>query len=56
MKQKTPITYLRCQIFSNQQNVLLDDFNVINTEILKMSEDAIVRVLLFGNKGFTIKI
>ena len=42
-----------CQNFSNQQNVLFDCFNAINSQILKSSENEIVRVLLFGNKGFT---
>ena len=42
-----------CQNFSNQQNGLFDDLNSINSEILKMSENEIVQVLLFGNKGFS---
>ena len=44
--------FMRCQNFSNQRNVLFDDLNSINSEILKMSENEIVQVLLFGNKGF----
>ena len=31
----------------------MDDLNTIRSEILKMSENEFVRVLLFGNKGFT---
>ena len=42
-----------CQHFSNQQNVLSDDLFSINSEILKMSENEIVQVLLFGNKSFS---
>ena len=45
--------FMRCQNFSNQQNVLFDDLNSINLEILKMSENEIVQVLLFGNKSFS---
>ena len=41
------------QNISNQRKVLFDDLSAINSEILKMSENEIVRVLLFGNKGFT---
>ena len=41
------------QNISNQRKVLFDDLSAINWEILKMSENEIVRVLLFGNKGFT---
>ena len=44
---------MRCQNFSNQRNVLFDDLNSINSEILKMSENEIVQVLLFGNKSFS---
>ena len=44
--------FMRCQSFSNQRNVLFDDLNSINSEILKMSENEIVQVLLFGNKRF----
>ena len=33
-------------------NVLFDDLNSINSKILKMSENEIVQVLLFGNKRF----
>ena len=45
--------FMRCQNFFNQRNVLFDDLNGINSEILKMSENEIIRVLLFGNKSFT---
>ena len=44
---------MRCQNFTNQQNVLFDNLNAINSNILKMSENKIFRVLLFSNKGFT---
>ena len=44
---------MRCQNFSNQQNIFFDGLNAINSEIHKMGENEIVRVLLFGNKGFT---
>ena len=44
---------MRCQNFSNQRNVLFDDLNSINPEILKMSENEIVQVLLFGYKSFS---
>ena len=37
-----------CQNFSNQRNVFFDELNSINSEILKMSENEIVQVLLFG--------
>ena len=50
LKQKT---LMRCQNFSNQQNVLFDDLNSINSKILKMSENEIVQVSLFGNKSFS---
>ena len=42
-----------CQNFSNQRNVFFDELNSINSEILKMSENEIVQVLLFGNKSFS---
>ena len=42
-----------CQSVSNQRNVLFDDLNSINSDILKMSENEIVQVLLSGNKSFT---
>ena len=45
--------FMRCQSFSNQRNVLFDDLNSINSEILKMSENEIVQVLLFGKKSFS---
>ena len=45
--------FMRCQSFSNQQNVLFDDLNSVNSEILKMSENEIVQVLLFSNKRFS---
>ena len=44
---------MRCQNFSNQGNILFDDLNSINSEILKMSENEIVQVLLFSNKRFS---
>ena len=44
---------MRCQSVSNQRNVLFDDLNSINPDILKMSENEIVQVLLSGNKSFT---
>ena len=44
---------MRRQNFSNQGNVLFDDLNSINAEILKMSENEIVQVLLFSNKRFS---
>ena len=50
--------FMCCQNFSNQQNalfdqnVLFDDLNLINSEILKMTENVIVQVLLFGDKSF----
>ena len=45
--------FMRCQNFSNQRNVFFDDLNLINSEILKMSENETVQVLLFGNKRFS---
>ena len=45
--------FMRCQNFSNQRDVLFHDLNSINSEILKMSENEIVQVLLFGNKSFS---
>ena len=45
--------FMRCENFSNQRIVLFDDLNSINPEILKMSENEIVQVLLFGNKSFS---
>ena len=44
---------MRCQNFSNQRNVFFDNLNLINSEILKMSENETVQVLLFGNKRFS---
>ena len=44
---------MRCQNFSNQRNVFFDDLNLINSEILKMSENETVQVLLLGNKRFS---
>ena len=44
--------FMRCQNFSNQRNVLFDDLNSINLRILKISENEIVQVLLFGNRFF----
>ena len=43
---------MHCQNISNQRNVLFDDLNAINSDILKMSENEIVQVLLSGNKSF----
>ena len=45
--------FMHCQNISNQRNVLFDDPNAVNSEFLKMSENGIARVLLFGNKSFT---
>ena len=45
---------MRCQNFSNQRNVLFNEHNAFNSEILKMNENAIARVLLLDNTGFTI--
>ena len=45
--------FMRCQNFSNQRNVFFDDLNLINSEILKMSENETVQVFLFGNKRFS---
>ena len=36
-----------------QRHGLFDDLNSINSEILKMSENEIVQVLLFGKKSFS---
>ena len=44
--------FMRCQSFSNQRNVFFDYLNSINSEILKMNENEIVQVALFGNKSF----
>ena len=44
--------FMHCQNFSNQGNVLFDDLNSMNSEIVKMCENEIVHVLLFGNKSF----
>ena len=44
---------MRCQNFSNERNVLFDDLNSIDSEILKMSENEIAEVLLFGKKSFS---
>ena len=45
--------FMYCQNFSNQQNVLFDDLNSIISQILKMSENEIVQVLLIGDKSFS---
>ena len=45
--------FMRCQNFSNQRDVLFHDLNSINSEILKMSENEVVQVLLFGHKSFS---
>ena len=45
--------FMCCQNFSNQRNILFDNLNSINLEILKMSENEIVQVFLFGNKSFS---
>ena len=44
---------MRYQNFSNQRNLLFDDLDSINSEILKMSENELVQVLLFGNERFS---
>ena len=41
------------QNFSNHRNVLFDDLSSINSDILKMSENEIAQVLLFGDKSFS---
>ena len=43
--------YIGCQIFSNQLNILFVDLNEISSDILKISENVIVRVSIFGKKG-----
>ena len=43
---------MHCKKSSNQRNILFDDFDATNSEILKMSENEILQVLLFGNKAF----
>ena len=45
--------FMHCQNISYQQNVLFDDLNLINSEILKISENETVQVLLFGGKSFS---
>ena len=45
--------FMCCQNFSNQRNILFDNLNSINLEILKMSENEIVQVFLFGDKSFS---
>ena len=45
--------FMCCQNFSDQQSVLFDDLNSVNSEILKMNEYEIVQVLLFGNQSFS---
>ena len=45
--------FMRCQNFSNQRNVLFDELISNNLKILKMSENEMVWVLLFGNKSFS---
>ena len=45
--------FMHYQIFPNQRNVLFDQLNACNLEILKMSENEIVRILFFDNKSFT---
>ena len=45
--------FTRCQNFSNQQRVLFNDLNSINSKILKMSENEIAQLLLVGNKTFS---
>ena len=42
--------YIGCQIFSNQLNILFVDLNEISSDILKISENVIVRVSIFGKK------
>ena len=41
------------QNFSHQRTALFDDVKAINLDILKISESDVVRVSLFGSKGFT---
>ena len=52
LKQKTPITFLcATNIFLiNEMSFLM---TLINSEILKMGENEIVQVLLFGDKSFS---
>ena len=45
--------FMHCQNFSNQRNVLFYYLSLINSEILKMSENETVQVLLFANKSFS---
>ena len=45
--------FMRYQNFSNQRNFLFDDLDSINSEILKISENELVQVLLFGNESFS---
>ena len=45
--------FMRCQNFSNQRNVLFDELISNNLKIVKMSENEMVWVLLFGNKSFS---
>ena len=42
-----------CQNFSYQQNIVFNDLNVVNSAIIKMSENDIVWIFLFCYKGFT---
>ena len=44
--------FKRCQNFSCQITVLFNDPNANNLQILKMSENDVVRVLLFTSKGY----
>ena len=44
---------MRYQNFSNQRNLRFDDLDSINSEILKMSENELVQVLLSGNERFS---
>ena len=43
--------FMHCQNFSNQRNVLFCDLDSFNSEILKMSENEKLQVLLFGDKS-----
>ena len=45
--------FMPYQNFPNQRNVLFDDLNLVNSEILKMSEKEIVQVFLLGKKSFS---
>ena len=42
--------FICCQNLSNHRNIFFNDLNAVNSEILKMSENEVIRVLWFGNK------